>query len=765
MKKYMGELSLRSGQRGWALPLVLVLSAILLTLGVSLALLFKQEIRATIQAKVADASFTGSDDAKEKAINWLSRGNWDNIGYGNFNCLTCPAAANKELAGVQYYISITAGDLEDPRVAAARGVTRFVDVYGNARLLTNTAGIDPSLWPNAGDIRFDRTIFVRVVETNVKKESRYYGVVHRDNICRATFADPITAVNSIDLGDVNLAANLLATGGNTGGCYNQSVAALILTPVTTTTAIATPVMNCCPENIVAGGTIASNVACLAPKPSSMICSTPFSTPASACIVPSLANTATDFAFPTPTSTPTLGGPTLTPTRTHTTGTIITYNYPLNCFGASAPCGKVALNSGAYLDAYNFPTPYSAAAATYGGGVYAGGGLDNLNVATLTAMSTPMINGPLVQTPCISCTPYYVPTPTAIPTGMMATVSCTGVAVNVVANCTIGSSDLQPNNNCGASYAGGGQSITLGPNQRYWIFNSIQVNNNCQLIIDDTNGPVFVWVKGSFTIDGNFVLKNGPPQNFQIFCEGNSVNINSTSTFQGFIYAPGANITVNKDMIGGVLGKTVTLNSGGKIHYPNLPGGGCSAPPQSVVTTPTNTPTLTATPTITPTPVCPGSVSSMPKILWLASYGGTQVYRCKAFHLADGVLEVDVTNGPVELVVDSFDSIASSTSAFPVIRTIPPYQANKFTIKVVGSGVVNLDTAGKYTMRMWAPGSTVQFTTNVVGSLVGSFYGALFANQINKSTTGAMNFYFTKDPALNINDYFAPPVIVKGWRRY
>jgi len=45
-----------------------------------------------------------------------------------------------------------------------------------------------------------------------------------------------------------------------------------------------------------------------------------------------------------------------------------------------------------------------------------------------------------------------------------------------------------------------------------------------------------------------------------------VNINSGGAFYGMVYAPKSGMFVNEPVFGGVIGSSVTLNSGGAVHF-------------------------------------------------------------------------------------------------------------------------------------------------------------------------------------------------------
>lgn len=109
----------------------------------------------------------------------------------------------------------------------------------------------------------------------------------------------------------------------------------------------------------------------------------------------------------------------------------------------------------------------------------------------------------------------------------------------------------------------GGTLTLAPGQ--YVVQELTVQAQGTLKVEP-DGPVQIWVTGNMNLAGD-VNEGGAPANLTVIAAGaSSVNVNSGAAIHGSIYAPLGNVNVNGSVFGGVVGKSVTLNSGGSVHY-------------------------------------------------------------------------------------------------------------------------------------------------------------------------------------------------------
>jgi hypothetical protein len=94
--------------------------------------------------------------------------------------------------------------------------------------------------------------------------------------------------------------------------------------------------------------------------------------------------------------------------------------------------------------------------------------------------------------------------------------------------------------------------------------SFNANGGARLIV--TGGVAQIWVSGGVNLTGS-LNAGGDPTNLEILVTGNQgVNINSNTSFTGFIYAPLSNVLVSSAVTGSVVGASTTLNSGGSVTF-------------------------------------------------------------------------------------------------------------------------------------------------------------------------------------------------------
>jgi Flp pilus assembly protein TadG len=113
----------------------------------------------------------------------------------------------------------------------------------------------------------------------------------------------------------------------------------------------------------------------------------------------------------------------------------------------------------------------------------------------------------------------------------------------------------------------GEIYTL-PSGTYYLRN-FTINGGATLIIDPHNGPVKIYVTGTYRREGGALINNTHlAKNLQILCTGSTVTVTSTNDFYGVVYAPQADVTLNgdSDLFGAVVGRTLKINGSGYAHY-------------------------------------------------------------------------------------------------------------------------------------------------------------------------------------------------------
>jgi len=110
----------------------------------------------------------------------------------------------------------------------------------------------------------------------------------------------------------------------------------------------------------------------------------------------------------------------------------------------------------------------------------------------------------------------------------------------------------------------------------YVASSFNMNGGATLKV--TGGVAQIWVTGSTSLTGT-ANAGGDPTNLEILVTGTQgVNLNSNTSFTGFIYAPTAPVLVNATAVvnGSIVGSNTTLNSGGKVVF--VPAAVCPATP-------------------------------------------------------------------------------------------------------------------------------------------------------------------------------------------
>lgn len=107
-----------------------------------------------------------------------------------------------------------------------------------------------------------------------------------------------------------------------------------------------------------------------------------------------------------------------------------------------------------------------------------------------------------------------------------------------------------------------ESITLTPGN--YVATNLNISTPGAIKISPP-GPVRIWVTGQLSLGGN-LNQNGVPRDLAfLVTSAGWVNLNGGAVY-GLVYAPTSGIFVNGSVFGNVIGKSVTLNSGGAVHF-------------------------------------------------------------------------------------------------------------------------------------------------------------------------------------------------------
>jgi Flp pilus assembly protein TadG len=111
----------------------------------------------------------------------------------------------------------------------------------------------------------------------------------------------------------------------------------------------------------------------------------------------------------------------------------------------------------------------------------------------------------------------------------------------------------------------GEIYTMPPGTYY--FNNFTMVGGSVLNI---TGETKIYLYGNMFRGGLSVINNNTAsaQNLQFYMSGGTANVTSDNPFYGVIYAPNTAVTISgsSDYFGAIVGKTLTVNGGGQVHY-------------------------------------------------------------------------------------------------------------------------------------------------------------------------------------------------------
>jgi len=104
----------------------------------------------------------------------------------------------------------------------------------------------------------------------------------------------------------------------------------------------------------------------------------------------------------------------------------------------------------------------------------------------------------------------------------------------------------------------------------FLVSSISLSKGATLFIDNSAGPVTLYVTGGVTVSGATITTADPkPDKFSMYVASTSnVSLTTTTSVRGVIYAPTSTVTLSGtgSFTGGFFGKALTLSSSAHVHY-------------------------------------------------------------------------------------------------------------------------------------------------------------------------------------------------------
>ena len=115
----------------------------------------------------------------------------------------------------------------------------------------------------------------------------------------------------------------------------------------------------------------------------------------------------------------------------------------------------------------------------------------------------------------------------------------------------------------------GTKKTLAPGS--YLASGINVESYAELLINNTNGPVTVYVTGNvqITSTGKVTTTSTNPELFAVYVANNSpVQVSSGSSFYGVVYAPQSQVRLvsTGQFYGSFIGQSIAIDSVGKVHF-------------------------------------------------------------------------------------------------------------------------------------------------------------------------------------------------------
>ncbi len=214
--------------------------------------------------------------------------------------------------------------------------------------------------------------------------------------------------------------------------------------------------------------------------------------------------------------------------------------------AACPTGCITLNSGVVVDGYD-----------PGQGSYGGPNLQSADIAMTCSQGS---DG------CPNNCPHGCVTG-SIDYGVVQNLNAS--TLPVPAHASSGNSvTVPPDTTLGPGYYSSiylnGGTLTLLSGS--YVVDSLNLNSGT-LYIDDSNGPVYLWVTSGLSPNSVVAVKSGNPADFWLIYDGTGqINNNSGNDFTGVLFAPAASINLDYHVTGAVVGGQITMNGSAVVHY-------------------------------------------------------------------------------------------------------------------------------------------------------------------------------------------------------
>lgn len=124
-------------------------------------------------------------------------------------------------------------------------------------------------------------------------------------------------------------------------------------------------------------------------------------------------------------------------------------------------------------------------------------------------------------------------------------------------------------NLGAISLTGGATQTLSTGS--YVVTGITIGAGSGLVINNSAGPVTLYVTGPINVSGNgsITMTNPTPERFAIYvANGSAVTLNGSGQLYGLLYAPLSQVTLYGDstIYGSLVGLNMTLNNNSEVRY-------------------------------------------------------------------------------------------------------------------------------------------------------------------------------------------------------
>jgi hypothetical protein len=103
----------------------------------------------------------------------------------------------------------------------------------------------------------------------------------------------------------------------------------------------------------------------------------------------------------------------------------------------------------------------------------------------------------------------------------------------------------------------------------FVVSSLYLSKGATLFVDNTAGPVTLYVSGAVSVSGTIATADPKPEKLAIYVSGtSSVTLSTTTSFNGVVYAPNSAVSIANtgSYTGAFFGKTLTMGTYARVHY-------------------------------------------------------------------------------------------------------------------------------------------------------------------------------------------------------